>query len=116
MITDVPPVVAPPDNVVEPDGPGVTVATLLVALVQVPLPVALLKVVVAPGQIVMVPNMLPGCAGNDNCSSSATACFADDVNFIIDEPGAAPVTSPPVLTVAMPLVVVLHAPATELLN
>ena len=105
MITDVP----NPDTavkVVVADGPGVTVATVVVALLQVPPAVALLNIVVVPGHKVVVPDIGPGGAATVTVTVVVQP-VADDVNLITDVPTATPVTAPVAATTVAAVVVAL---------
>ena len=111
--------VTPPatvNNVVVGDGPVVTVATARTLLVQVPPATELLKVVVPPTHIEVIPDIAPG-TGLTVTSTVFVQPVEVCVNVIMDVPGATPVTRPPPrVMVATPVDALVHVPATALLN
>ena len=104
-----------PVTVVVADGPVVTVATVVVALVHVPPATASLNINVEPAHKVVVPDIAPGAVETVSVTV-AVQLVADDVNVIVDVPGVTPDTTPPPagpgVIVATVVVALFHVPAT----
>jgi hypothetical protein len=112
----VPPGDRPPVNVVVDEGPVTTDATATVPLLHVPPATELLNVVIAPGHSVVVPDIALGAAEIVTVTEFVQP-VAVDVNVITDVPVPPPPTRPPPgVTVATELLLLVHVPATELLN
>lgn len=102
------PVTNPP-----PPGPGVTVATPVFELVHVPPANASLNCVVRPGQMVVVPLMVPGSAFTVTVFVAVPQALAYVITAV---PAVPPVTTPvAVITDAMDELLLLHVPTGELL-
>ena len=87
-----------------------TVAIIVLLLLHVPPVVASVSVVVAPGQIAVVP---PPIAATVTGATMVTAYLATDgptVYLMVSTPAATPYTTPELLTVAMAADVLLQVP------